>query len=444
MEELKMKLTEKAKSGAEELREQTKLMEQVFGISSNGIVFKGNSPKRSKRQDVVPRQYNLSRETVELIECCAAEEKKNKYEIISEAVNLHYHMLYRKPPKETCMPDSLDDLIVDCDQNGKLEELKKTNPEKYQQFVKNLQTLIPMLLNLDENEEAVSIVIKSFDRGLFKHVKQNRIPKQNAVDKIARNMSNHDCGQIMFPEIVKPVDLEKEGVHSEGLKAKYDVYDGRHRHTAIEQLQDKYGVDQYCFYYIIEPNITVEKTVMMNNSQSRWDIKAFVGSQKEVSEHYKKLYDIIMDKDLKRVPITTRTAVSAEILHNSGNGRLIDDIKLMTFKIRKKNGTTEEIINELKVVRSLCDVFYDYGDRNRDTKRDRLMNAFDLMLRFTGRTAQVMENALQAYGKQASVEEENFEHYVLYLCKVVSMYEGRELDGRKTLDKYYSGLKKRV
>ena len=257
-------------------------------------------------------------------------------------------------------------------------------------------------------------------------------------------MSNHDCGQIMFPEIVKPVDLEKECVHSEGLKAKYDVYDGRHRHTAIEQLQDKYGVDQYCFYYIVEPNITVEKTVMMNNSQSRWDIKAFVGSQKEVSEHYKKLYDIIMDKDLKRVPITTRTAVSAEILHNSGNGRLIDDIKLMTFKIRKKNGTTEEIINELKVVRSLCDVFYDYGDRNRDTKRDRLMNAFDLMLRFTGRTAQVMENALQAYGKQASVEEENFEHYVLYLCKVVSMYEGRELDGRKTLDKYYSGLKKRV
>lgn len=439
-----MELIEKAKNGADELKEQTILMEQVFGISSNGITFKTNGPKRSKRQDTIARQYNLSRDTVELIERCAAEEKKNKYEIISEAVNLHYHMLYRKPPKETCIQDSLDDLIIDCDQNGELEELKETNPEKYQQLIKNLQKLIPMVLNLDENEEAVSIVIKSFSRELFKHIRQNRPSKQNAVDKIARNMSDPECGQIMFPEIVKPVDPEEKDVSDEDSKAKYDVYDGRHRHTAITQLQDKYGDDQYCFYYIIEPNITVEKTVIMNCSQSRWDIKAFAGSQKDVNEDYRKLYDIITNKNLKRVPITTRAAVSAEILHNSGNGRLIDDIKLMTFKIRKKNGSTEEIINELKIVRNLCDVFYEYGDRNRDTKRDRLMSAFDLMLRYTSTTAQVMENALQAYGKQVSVEEENFEHYVLYLCKVVSMYEGKDLDGRKALDKYYTGLKKRV
>ncbi|WP_373261938.1 hypothetical protein [Hungatella hathewayi] len=257
-------------------------------------------------------------------------------------------------------------------------------------------------------------------------------------------MSNPECGQIIFPELVKPVDPEEKAVPPEEANAKYDVYDGRHRHTAIMQLQDKYKNNQYCFYYIIEPNITVEKTVMMNTSQSRWDIKAFVSSQKDVNEHYKKLYDIIMNKDLKKVPITTRTAVSAEILHNSGNGRLIDDIKLMTFKIRKKNGSTDEIVNELKVIRNLCDVFYEYGDKNRDTKRDRLMNAFDLMLRYTGRTAQVMENALQAYGRQVSVEEENFEHYVLYMCKVVSMYEGKALDGSKVLDKYYTGLKKRV
>ncbi|WP_373261937.1 hypothetical protein [Hungatella hathewayi] len=173
-----MRVIEKAKNGAEELKEQTKLMEQVFRISSNGITFKENRPKRSKRQDTVARQYNLSKETVELIERCAAEENKNKYEIISEAVNSHYRTLYRKPPKETCMPDSLDDLIVDCDQNRKLKELKKTNPEKYLQLIKNLQTLIPMLLNLGENEEAVSIVIKSFDRGLFKHIKQNRLPNK--------------------------------------------------------------------------------------------------------------------------------------------------------------------------------------------------------------------------------------------------------------------------